>query len=125
VAKLNSAFDPVVIARTAPWSKRAGMTIKRYHYPASGYQLLAQAQFGEAASQFYGRRGFVGGLPVVAAGVQATVSGRSVGGGNSAAQARAESHASVGQRMAARRAEGQRKIGGGGGGGGGGLSLSY
>jgi hypothetical protein len=118
VAKLNSAFDPVVIARTPPWSRRAGMTIKRYHYPNSGYQNLAQAQFGESASQFYGRRGFVGGLPVVAAGVQGSVSGRSVGGGNSAAQSRQESHATVGQRMAALRAEGQRKIGGGGGGGG-------
>jgi len=116
MAKLNSAFDPVVIARTPPWSKTKGMTIKRFHYPNSGYQNLAQAQFGEAASQFFGRRGFVGGLPAVAAGVQQTISGRAVGGGQNQAQARSERHAAVGARMAALRAEGQRKIGGGGGG---------
>jgi len=93
------------------------MTFKRYHRPDSGYQNLAQAQFGEAASQFYGRRGFVGGLPAVAAGVQGTISGRSVGGGGSAMRAREQSHASVGARMAALRSRGQSKVGGGGGGG--------
>ena len=92
------------------------MTFKRFHRPESGYQLLAQAQFGEAASQFYGRRGFVGGLPAVAAGVQSTISGRSVGGGQSQRLAREQSHQGVGARMAALRSRGQSKVGGGGGG---------
>ena len=114
MTKLKSPFDSVVLSRTPPWSKRAGMVFKRYHRPDSGYQNLAQAQFGEAASQFYGRRGFVGGLPAVAAGVQGTISGRSVGGGQSQRLAREQSHASVGARMSALRARGQSKVGGGG-----------
>jgi hypothetical protein len=117
VTKLKSPFDSVVLSRTPPWSKRAGMVFKRYHRPDSGYQNLAQAQFGEAAAQFYGRRGFVGGIPAVAAGVQSTIAGRAVGGGQSQRMAREQSHASVGQRMAALRARGQAKVGGGGGGG--------
>jgi len=116
MVKLNSPFDSVVLSRTPPWSKRAGMTFKRYHRPDSGYQNLAQAQFGEAAAQFYGRRGFVGGIPAVAAGVQGTIAGRTVGGGNAQRAAREQSHASVGQRMAALRSRGQSKVGGGGGG---------
>jgi hypothetical protein len=116
MTKLNSPFAPVVLARTPPWSKRSGITFKRYHRPDSGYQNLAQAQFGEAAASAFGRRGFVGGLPAVAAAVQATISGRSVGGGGSQMQARQASHASVGQRMAALRSRGQSKVGGGGGG---------
>ena len=115
MAVLSSPFSKVVLARTPPWSKRAGMTFRRYHRPDSGYQNLAQAQFGEAASQFYGRRGFVGGLPAVAAGVQGTIAGRSVGGGRSQQIAREQSHASVGARMSALRARGQSKVGGGGG----------
>jgi hypothetical protein len=117
MAVLNSPFDRVVLSRTPPWSRRAGMTFKRYHRPDSGYQNLAQAQFGEAAAAAYGRRGFVGGIPAVAAAVQGSVSGHSVGGGRSAQQAREMSHSTVGQRMAALRAKGQSKVGGGYGGG--------
>jgi hypothetical protein len=117
MAVLPSAFSPVVIAKAPSWSRRSGMVIKRYHFPNSGYQNLAQAQFGDAASQAFGRRGFVGGLPVVAAHVRAAVSGHSVGGGQASAQRRMEDHQSVGARMSALRQRGQSKIGVGGGGG--------
>jgi len=95
------------------------MVFKSYHRPESGGQLIAQSNFGEAASQFYGRTGFVGGLPAVAAGVQGSLAGRpALGAGvaaNNAQRNRQDRHASVGARMQALRAKGQSKLGGGAG----------
>lgn len=72
---LKSAFDPVVLSRTAPWSRK-GMVFKRYHRPNSPGQRIAQANFGDAAYRAYGSTGLVGGKPAVAVAVQGALSGR-------------------------------------------------
>ncbi len=118
VTRLKSPFDSVVLARTPPWARRAGMVFKRYHRPESGGQLIAQGNFGEAAASAFGRTGFSGSLPAVAAHVQGALAGRAaLGAGVAASNAqrnRMDRHNGVGARMQALRARGQAKLGGGG-----------
>lgn len=65
----------VPIMNPVPWQKKA-LAYRAYHRPASPGQLGAQAQLAETASAHFGERGFVNGIPVIAADVAAELTGR-------------------------------------------------
>ncbi len=98
----------VIVRRPPPWARKSDFVLASGPFNTNQPgQLLAKAQLIDAASAAYGRRGFVGGLPVVAAAVQQATAGHTTvpGGANARRQqARQASHAAAPGRAAAFRA---------------------
>lgn len=65
----------VPIMNPVPWQKKA-LAYRAYHRPASPGQLAADANLAEVASAHFGERGFVNGIPIIAADVAAELTGR-------------------------------------------------
>jgi hypothetical protein len=83
--KIVPIFNPV------SWQRKS-FAARKYVKPAETKASLgARIALGETASQSFGKTGKVGGLPVVAASVKASLSGKSYGG-DSIAQVREEKH---------------------------------
>jgi hypothetical protein len=123
MAKLPGIFAPVIVRRAPHWSDK-GIVIANGPfygpYDGTGPQLAARAALSAAAQSAYGRTGFVGGIPAVAAAVAEATAGRTYGG-QDPNQRRTAAHAMAGRRLQIL----QRLAGRGGGGGGGGPTLPF
>jgi hypothetical protein len=111
MAVLKSIFSPVVVRRAPHWSDRGIVIASGPFYTAtsgSGPQIRARIALARAASAAYGQRGFVNGIPVVAARVAAATAGQNHGGASPDQRREAAHQMAAGNIARMERASGMR-----------------